>query len=263
MALEALVAVAFLLPLGRRASIAQHALLLCFCGMTYAIAPVVFTHPRRATEPCCQRLRSTGDEPQPGCVANEIGCVLEAEHTHDFVLVGLDRARRDLERPGNLAHAISLSDQLEHLTLSRGQLGERLLSHWKTADPFGDLRTDVSATPDNLTYGRHQFLTGRVLRDEADGAGLNRLFGDAGIGVHREDDDLRRHAASAQLRNCVEPTQARHGEVGDDQVWLQVDSGLDETRSVEDSAHHLAMVGEQTVQPFGHHHVVISEKSAG
>jgi hypothetical protein len=40
LALEALVAVAFLCPFGRRASVAQHAVLLCFCGMTYAIAPV-------------------------------------------------------------------------------------------------------------------------------------------------------------------------------------------------------------------------------
>jgi hypothetical protein len=38
--LEALVAVAFLCPPGKRSSMAQHAALLCFCGMTYAIAPV-------------------------------------------------------------------------------------------------------------------------------------------------------------------------------------------------------------------------------
>jgi hypothetical protein len=40
LALEALVAIAFLVPFGARWSIAQHALLLCFCAMTYAIAPV-------------------------------------------------------------------------------------------------------------------------------------------------------------------------------------------------------------------------------
>ncbi len=39
-ALEALVAIAFLYPFGRRAALAQHALLLSFCGITYAIAPV-------------------------------------------------------------------------------------------------------------------------------------------------------------------------------------------------------------------------------
>ncbi len=39
-ALEGLVAVAFLCPFGKRAAAAQHAALLCFCGMTYAIAPV-------------------------------------------------------------------------------------------------------------------------------------------------------------------------------------------------------------------------------
>ena len=39
-AIEALVAIAFLYPFGRRAALAQHALLLGFCAITYAIAPV-------------------------------------------------------------------------------------------------------------------------------------------------------------------------------------------------------------------------------
>ena len=38
--MEALVACAFLIPFGGRATYLQHGLLLCFCGITYAIAPV-------------------------------------------------------------------------------------------------------------------------------------------------------------------------------------------------------------------------------
>lgn len=40
LALEALVAAAFLAPLGARAALVRHALLLAFCVVTYAIAPV-------------------------------------------------------------------------------------------------------------------------------------------------------------------------------------------------------------------------------
>jgi hypothetical protein len=40
LAAEAAVAVAMLVPLAGRAALAKHALLLAFCGVTYAVAPV-------------------------------------------------------------------------------------------------------------------------------------------------------------------------------------------------------------------------------
>jgi hypothetical protein len=57
--------------------------------------------------------------------------------------------------------------------------------------------------------------------------------------------------------------RARNGEVCDDEVRLQVDGGFNQTRAVENRAHHLTMVGEQSVQPFGHHHVVIGKEGSG
>ena len=98
-----------------------------------------------------------------------------------------------------------------------------------------------------------------MLGNKSDRAGLDRFLGNSGIGVHGEDDDLRRDPAGTQLRDRVEPAEARHGQVGDDEVGLQVDGGLNQTGPVEDGAHHLTMVGEQAVEAFGHHHVVISK----
>ncbi len=174
----------------------------------------------------------------------------------------LDSPRRHLQRGCNLAHAVALGNQLQHLPLPRSELGQRLLGNRQAADPFGNLRAYVGAAAQHFVNRRDQFLTRRVLRDEAHGACRNRFLGDPRVGVHREDDDLCRHAARAQLHDRIEPAQSGHREIRDDQVGLQIDSGLDEARPVEDSADHLTVVGEKAVQPLGHHHVVIGEQSS-
>src|SRR4030095_378474 len=94
------------------------------------------------------------DQTQPGRIADEICSVLEAEHAHDLVLMGLDGSRRDLERARTLPHPVALGNELKDLALPWRELGKRLLSNRKTANSLRNLRAHISSPGQDLLYWR-------------------------------------------------------------------------------------------------------------
>jgi hypothetical protein len=82
----------------------------------------------------------------PYCKLNELGARLDAKLLHHAVLVKLHRPRRDVQHVRHLFHRMAFGEQLQHFTLARCELMQRLLFlrlHERTHQSRRDERRDV------------------------------------------------------------------------------------------------------------------------
>src|SRR5438045_1467024 len=123
-------------------------------------------------------------------------------------------------------------------------------------------RTHVQAFVEHITNRGNELFTGNVLRYIAGGPGIHDGRNDVAIHVHREHDDLRRHARRLQALDRFKTAESRHGDVGNDDVRLKVAGYGHETWPVADGGHDIAAIPKQVAKAIDHDLVVVGEQHA-
>ena len=108
--------------------------------------------------------------------------------------------------------------------------------------------------------GRDQFVTRRLLQHESGGAVFQALRCQAGLGVHREDDDFRGVTASTQRAERFEPAHPRHRQVQEHHIRVQPPHFPLQVVGVVENTDDLSVAGEQTAKSFGKDGVIVCEK---
>ena len=139
--------------------------------------------------------------------------------------VRLGGADRDAQELRDLLVRVPESQQTQHVPLALRQrvaLDAEALLRLGRDQPRSERRIDMSASACHLANRRDDFGVGRLLQHVAGRAGGERLAHVARIVLHREHEHLRLGPLPEQRSRRLDPVQAGHQQVHQDDVRLEL-----------------------------------------
>src|SRR5262245_37821967 len=95
--------------------------------------------------------------------------------------------------------------------------------------------------------GGDQFLAGRLFEQIAGSARPKSFGGERDIGMHSQEDNLRRQTFSLDLPNSIKAIQEWHRDIGDDDIRLELFGGFYQRSTVGDNPDQIEFTLQNTL----------------
>src|SRR5579862_415517 len=158
-------------------------------------------------------------------IAEEANIVLGPDLLHEPRLVRAHSLDGETERFGDLGNGLAGNEGLQHLELAVGKQRVRRgvgLRHRAERELLGHLRADVGTAGGDFAQRRSQFTRRAVLREVAGRTGTHRAHGVFMLLVHAKHHDARPRAFGTNLLDELDAAAARHGDVQDRHVEVDL-----------------------------------------
>ena len=127
-----------------------------------------------------------------------------------------------------------------------------------------DCGRDVDLALQRMANGGDELVAGRLLQQKAGRSSLNGVGRQVPVVMHRQHDHLAVDPLALETTEHVEAAEARHREVGDDDVRAKPYGGVDEALAIADGADDVKVrLLQDSREAIGDNPVVVGEEDGG